>query len=83
MNAFYAMQVVLHTELERKLPRFMLEKVDKMELIEYPNNECSRLGFIDMVIRNWFCNPFNEDGKSSQARAAGYRRRYSIISFDA
>lgn len=82
MNTVYAVQVVLHTELERKLPRFMLEKVDKMELIEYPNNECSRLGFIDMVIRNWFCNPFNEDGRSSQARAATVQRHYFIISFD-
>lgn len=32
-----AMQVVLHTELERKLPQMLLEKIDKTELIEYPN----------------------------------------------
>ncbi|KAE8746051.1 hypothetical protein FOCC_FOCC007174 [Frankliniella occidentalis] len=60
-----AMQVVLHTELERKLPHFMLEKVDKMELIEYPNNECSRIGIIDTLFRKWFCNPFNDDEMDS------------------
>ncbi|XP_034255303.1 transient receptor potential cation channel subfamily A member 1 [Thrips palmi] len=60
-----AMQVVLHTELERKLPRFMLEKVDKMELIEYPNNECSRIGFVDTLLRKWFCSPFNDDDLDS------------------
>uniref|UniRef100_T1JBU7 Ion transport domain-containing protein n=1 Tax=Strigamia maritima TaxID=126957 RepID=T1JBU7_STRMM len=32
-----AMQVELHTELERKLPHFILQKVDKEEIIEYPN----------------------------------------------
>ena len=53
---------MLHTELERKLPHFMLEKVDKMELIEYPN-ECSRVGFVDTILRKWFCNPFNDDGE--------------------
>lgn len=61
-----AMQVVLHTELERKLPRFMLEKVDKMELIEYPNNECNRIGFVDTLLRKWFCSPFNDDGRRAR-----------------
>nr|AOR81469.1 TRPA1 [Nilaparvata lugens] len=57
-----AMQVVLHTELERKLPQVLLEKVDKMELIEYPNETKGKLGFLDMVIRKWLCNPFSDDG---------------------
>ncbi|XP_068082099.1 transient receptor potential cation channel subfamily A member 1 [Anabrus simplex] len=57
-----AMQVVLHTELERKLPRFLLEKVDKMEWIEYPNDNKGKLGFFDAVLRKWFCNPFSEEG---------------------
>ncbi|XP_028170510.1 transient receptor potential cation channel subfamily A member 1, partial [Ostrinia furnacalis] len=56
-----AMQVVLHTELERKLPAILLEKVDKDELIEYPNNKCSKLGFLDLILRKWFCNPFTDD----------------------
>lgn len=30
-------KVILHSELERKLPQMWLEKVDKTELIEYPN----------------------------------------------
>jgi transient receptor potential cation channel subfamily A member 1 len=57
-----AMQVVLHTELERKLPQIILEKIDKMELIEYPNEDKCKLGFLDFILRKWFCNPFNESG---------------------
>ncbi|XP_048004376.1 transient receptor potential cation channel subfamily A member 1 [Leguminivora glycinivorella] len=56
-----AMQVVLHTELERKLPSILLEKVDKNELIEYPNNKNCKLGFLDLLLRKWFCNPFTDD----------------------
>ncbi|CAH0716261.1 unnamed protein product, partial [Brenthis ino] len=56
-----AMQVVLHTELERKLPAMCLEKVDKNELIEYPNNKKCKLGFLDLILRKWFCNPFTDD----------------------
>ncbi|XP_052746471.1 transient receptor potential cation channel subfamily A member 1 [Bicyclus anynana] len=59
-----AMQVVLHTELERKLPAFLLEKVDKDELIEYPNNKKCKLGFLDVILRKWFCNPFTDDAVS-------------------
>jgi transient receptor potential cation channel subfamily A protein 1 len=58
-----AMQVVLHTELERKLPRMWLEKVSKLELIEYPNETKCKIGFMDAFMRRWFCNPFNEDGR--------------------
>ncbi|XP_031632673.1 transient receptor potential cation channel subfamily A member 1 isoform X3 [Contarinia nasturtii] len=56
-----AMQVVLHTELERKLPQMWLEKADKMELIEYPNTQKCKLGIFDSVLRKWFCNPFNDE----------------------
>ncbi|XP_072930871.1 transient receptor potential cation channel subfamily A member 1-like [Epargyreus clarus] len=56
-----AMQVVLHTELERKLPTFLLENIDKNELIEYPNNKKCKLGCLDLMLRKWFCNPFNDD----------------------
>ncbi|XP_053683490.1 transient receptor potential cation channel subfamily A member 1 [Sabethes cyaneus] len=58
-----AMQVVLHTELERKLPQMWLEMVDKIELIEYPNEKKCKLGFLDSVLRKWFCNPFTDDGR--------------------
>lgn len=57
-------QVVLHTELERKLPQVLLEKVDKMELIEYPNDK-AKLGFFDLMLRKWLCNPFSDDGECS------------------
>lgn len=57
-----AMQVVLHTELERKLPQIWLEKIDKNELIEYPNEAKCKLGFLDSMMRKWLCNPFNDTG---------------------
>lgn len=57
-------QVVLHTELERKLPQVLLERVDKMELIEYPNDK-AKLGFFDQMLRKWFFNPFSDDGMLS------------------
>ncbi|XP_026848763.1 transient receptor potential cation channel subfamily A member 1 isoform X2 [Drosophila miranda] len=56
-----AMQVVLHTELERKLPHVWLQRVDKMELIEYPNEAKCKVGFCDFILRKWFSNPFTED----------------------
>ncbi|KRF97726.1 uncharacterized protein Dwil_GK17464, isoform C [Drosophila willistoni] len=56
-----AMQVVLHTELERKLPHVWLQRVDKMELIEYPNETKCKIGICDFILRKWFSNPFTED----------------------
>ncbi|XP_058828008.1 transient receptor potential cation channel subfamily A member 1-like [Topomyia yanbarensis] len=56
-----AMQVELHTVLERKLPQKWLETVDKIELTEYPNEKKSELGLLDSVLRKWFCNPFIDD----------------------
>lgn len=58
---YFQFKVVLHTELERKLPAILLEKVDKDELIEYPNNKKCKLGFLDLILRKWFCNPFTDD----------------------
>lgn len=58
-----AMQVILHTELERKLPRIWLEKIDKIELIEFPNEAKCKLGLFDFVLRKWFCNPFKDEGR--------------------
>jgi transient receptor potential cation channel subfamily A protein 1 len=56
------MQVVLHTELERKLPQFLIEKVDKTEIIEFPNDTKCKKGFLDALLRKWFWNPFSDDG---------------------
>lgn len=74
-----AMQVVLHTELERKLPQIWLEKVDKMELIEYPNEDKGKLGFFDSVLRKWFCNPFNENGNGKHVKKINYCIRCTNI----
>ncbi|XP_071446354.1 transient receptor potential cation channel subfamily A member 1 [Hetaerina americana] len=57
-----AMQVVLHTELERKLPHMLLEKVDKMEIIEYPNHVEGKRGILDSFLKKWFGSPFSDDG---------------------
>ncbi|EDX09774.1 GD12958, partial [Drosophila simulans] len=86
-----AMQVVLHTELERKLPHVWLQRVDKMELIEYPNETKCKLGFCDFILRKWFSNPFTEDcklsGKRSGTRSIQYTSNFyaasmDVISFD-
>lgn len=58
-----AMQVVLHTELERKLPQIWLEKADRTELIEYPNHQKCKIGIFDTILRKSFCNPFNGESK--------------------
>ncbi|ODM99619.1 Transient receptor potential cation channel subfamily A member 1 [Orchesella cincta] len=46
-----AMQVHLHTHLEKNLPKFILQKVDKNEVIEYPNARKARLGMIDQFFK--------------------------------
>ncbi|XP_076264823.1 transient receptor potential cation channel A1 isoform X2 [Rhynchophorus ferrugineus] len=56
-----AMQVVLHTELERKLPKSWMEKVDKLELIEYPNETKHKKGFVDFIFKKWFGSPFSDE----------------------
>lgn len=45
-----------------------LERVDKMELIEYPNTLKCKLGFFDFILRKWFCNPFTDDGEIYQSQ---------------
>ncbi|CAH1708732.1 unnamed protein product [Aphis gossypii] len=67
-----AMQVVLHTELERKLPHVLMEKIDKAEQIEYPNERKTKMGFLDFILRKWFCNPFSDDGKPSNNHNISY-----------
>ncbi|XP_045463564.1 transient receptor potential cation channel subfamily A member 1 isoform X3 [Harmonia axyridis] len=62
-----AMQVVLHTELESKLPKMILEKVDKVELIEYPNDTKHELGLWESIFRKWFGDPFSDEGKMQNA----------------
>lgn len=52
----------MHTELERKLPHFVLEKVDKMEIVDYPNESKCKKGFFDAILKKWFGNPFSDDG---------------------
>ncbi|XP_071447160.1 transient receptor potential cation channel subfamily A member 1-like [Hetaerina americana] len=56
-----AMQVVQHTRLERKLPKMFLERVNKTELIEYPNAVNGKLGFLESVLKKWLGNHFSND----------------------
>lgn len=42
----------------------LLERIDKTEIIEYPNDTKSKLGFLDSILRKWFGNPFSDDGES-------------------
>ncbi|CAG9824314.1 unnamed protein product [Phaedon cochleariae] len=71
-----AMQVVLHTELERKLPQCLLQRVDKPEIIEYPNEIKCKLGFFDSFLRKWFGSPFSDDGPTSTGNKFYKRRIY-------
>jgi transient receptor potential cation channel subfamily A protein 1 len=43
------MQVQLHTDLERKLPKKFLKIVDKIEVHEYPNRKC-KLSLVSFII---------------------------------
>jgi transient receptor potential cation channel subfamily A protein 1 len=40
------MQVELHTDLERKLPKQFLKFVDKMEVDVYPNRKCKHTSYV-------------------------------------
>lgn len=52
----------MHSELERKLPKMLLDRIDKKELIEYPNERKSKIGFLDFLFRIWFYHAFLEEG---------------------
>lgn len=39
-----AKQVEIHTDLERLLPRFILKRGEKTEMVEYPNQSCIEKG---------------------------------------
>ncbi|XP_065292164.1 transient receptor potential cation channel subfamily A member 1 isoform X1 [Dermacentor albipictus] len=63
------MQVELHTDLERKLPRRILTMVDKTEVYVYPNQKGSS-SYVWQTIQRWFASP-RENSKRSKAFAAG------------
>lgn len=44
-------KVLLHSQLEKNLPKFILQKVDKNEVVEYPNARKARLGMIDQFFK--------------------------------
>ena len=44
------MQVQLHTDLERKIPKKFLKVVDKIEVLEYPNKKCQHNYFVSTFI---------------------------------
>jgi transient receptor potential cation channel subfamily A member 1 len=43
------MQVQLHTDLERKLPKRFLKYVDKMYVCEYPNRKCKSSSYMVLI----------------------------------
>lgn len=75
-----AMQVVLHTELERKLPTIWLERAEQTELIEFPNNQKCKLGIFDIILRKWFCNPFTDECKYLFCFST-FRNNFLLINF--
>ncbi|XP_064487214.1 transient receptor potential cation channel subfamily A member 1-like isoform X2 [Ornithodoros turicata] len=63
------MQVELHTDLERKLPRRLLTIVDKTEVYVYPNQKGSS-SYVWQTLQRWFASP-KEQSKSGKALATG------------
>lgn len=63
------MQVELHTDLERKLPRRILTIVDKTEVYVYPNQKGSS-SYVWQTIQRWFASP-KENGKRNRAFVGG------------
>lgn len=63
------MQVELHTDLERKLPRRILTIVDKTEVYVYPNQKGSS-SYVWQTIQRWFASP-KENGKRNKAFVGG------------
>ncbi|EEC13968.1 transient receptor potential cation channel, putative, partial [Ixodes scapularis] len=59
------MQVELHTDLERKLPRRILTIVDKTEVYVYPNQKGSS-SYVWQTLQRWFASP-KENGKRGRA----------------
>jgi len=49
-----------------------MERIDKAEQIEYPNERKTKMGFLDFILRKWFCNPFSDDGKLSNNHNISY-----------
>lgn len=56
-------QVLLHTQLEKNLPKFILQRVDKHEVIEYPNAGKAQLGMIDQFFK--YFSPKSKKGMLS------------------
>lgn len=52
-----AMQVNYHTELEEKLPAKLIEKVDRTELVIYPNG-CVKSSIFSTVCSKYFFGLF-------------------------
>jgi transient receptor potential cation channel subfamily A protein 1 len=66
-----AMQVELHTELERKLPEFILQKVYTDELVEYPNKTCRHFSLLQRLLSMFsmfFANRLQREAQSMEGR---------------
>lgn len=59
-----------------------LEKVDKTELWDYPNDTKCKLGFLDSVLRKWFYNPFTDEGRGKNIEKSLYECP-NVLSFTA
>uniref|UniRef100_A0A8C7F6M5 Transient receptor potential cation channel, subfamily A, member 1b n=1 Tax=Oncorhynchus kisutch TaxID=8019 RepID=A0A8C7F6M5_ONCKI len=45
-----AMQIELHTNLEEKMPYWLLKRVDQSSITIYPNRKCSKVGMVRSVL---------------------------------
>uniref|UniRef100_A0A8C7N1U8 Transient receptor potential cation channel, subfamily A, member 1b n=1 Tax=Oncorhynchus kisutch TaxID=8019 RepID=A0A8C7N1U8_ONCKI len=56
-----AMQIELHTNLEEKMPYWLLKRVDQSFFTIYPNRKCSKVGMAPVVCISLY-NPIQTEG---------------------
>ncbi|XP_047737830.1 transient receptor potential cation channel subfamily A member 1 [Hyalella azteca] len=56
-----AMQVHLHTGLENKLPSLLISRVNKQEIVVYPNDDSVKTSFLQGLVQALnFCMPYKD-----------------------
>ena len=58
----FFIKVELHSELENKIPQFLINKVNKHDVIEFPNEVKNNSAVIQILFG--CCSPFRPDNKS-------------------
>uniref|UniRef100_A0AAZ3PX02 Transient receptor potential cation channel, subfamily A, member 1b n=1 Tax=Oncorhynchus tshawytscha TaxID=74940 RepID=A0AAZ3PX02_ONCTS len=68
-----AMQIELHTNLEEKMPYWLLKRVDQSFFTIYPNRKCSKVGMAPVVQTRLMTNSSNSTSVEAELRRQKYR----------